>query len=152
VGADVERRLAEHAHVRCVCADMHALPLREAQFDQVLLFNALACAHDPGCALHEAARVLRPGGSLVIVTLDAHEQIDTTAAYGHVQPGFAPSALRKLLVEAGLHVSACEVSTRERRSPRFSVVTAFATRGSRDPLAHAGLASLARDKRSTRKQ
>jgi ArsR family transcriptional regulator len=121
-----ERRLAEHAHVRCLCADMHALPLRDAQFDQVLMFNTLACAAEPGAALREAARVLRPGGQLVVVTLDAHDHMDTASAFGHVQPGFAPSALRGLLVEAGLHVSACDVSTRERRSPRFSVVAAFA--------------------------
>jgi DNA-binding transcriptional ArsR family regulator len=121
-----QRRLGAAEHVRCLCADMHALPLPDASFDQVLLLNALACAHDPAQALSEAARVLRPGGELAIVTLDAHEQTAAVAAYGHVQPGFAPSTLSALLLQAGLRVSACAVTSRERRSPRFNVVTAFA--------------------------
>ena len=120
------RRLAGLPHVTCICADMHALPLPDDRFDQVLSFNALSCSTDPARALYEAARVLRPGGQLVVVTLDAHEHIDAAAAYGHVQPGFAPSALSSLLLEAGLVVTACDVCTRERRSPRFSVLTAYA--------------------------
>jgi ArsR family transcriptional regulator len=126
VAQAAQRRLASVEHVRCLCADMHALPLPDASFDQVLLLNALACAHDPARALGEAARVLRPGGGLAIVTLDGHEHMAAVAAYGHVQPGFAPSALSALLLEAGLRVTHCAVSSRERRSPRFGVVTAFA--------------------------
>jgi DNA-binding transcriptional ArsR family regulator len=126
VVAAAQQRLSGLPHVRCACADMHALPVRDGSFDQVLLFNALTCARDPARVLGEAARALCPGGQLAIVTLAAHEQLSVAAAYGHVQPGFAPSALRAMLLEAGLHVRACEVSSRERRSPRFSVVTAFA--------------------------
>jgi ubiquinone/menaquinone biosynthesis C-methylase UbiE len=96
----------------------------------VLLFNALASAEDPARALCEASRVLRPSGQLSIVTLDAHGNLESTAAYGHVQPGFAPSALREMLVKAGLRVVSCELSTRERRPPRFGVVSAFAEKPS----------------------
>jgi len=134
VAAAAQRRLKAAEHVRCLCADMHALPLPDASFDQVLLLNALACAHDPAQALAEAARVLRPGGRLAIVTLDAHEQMAAVAAFGHVQPGFAPSALEAMLLEAGLDVTHCAVSSRERRSPRFGVVTAFAQKPT-EPLA-----------------
>ncbi|MFI5308744.1 MAG: class I SAM-dependent methyltransferase, partial [Polyangiales bacterium] len=130
-----KRRLRDMQHARFVCADMHALPLRSDTFDQALLFNALACANDPARVLGEASRVLRPGGELVIVTLDAHEQMETTAAYGHVQPGFTPASLRALLQQAGLHVRSCEVSSRERRSPRFGVVTALADKLASDATA-----------------
>lgn len=126
VAEAAQRRLAGFAHVRCLCADMHALPFDDMRFDQVLLLNVLACSPDPARALSEAARVLRPGGELVVVTLDAHDHAAAVHGYGHVQPGFAPSALEALLLEAGLAVSACSVTSRERRSPRFGVVTALA--------------------------
>jgi ubiquinone/menaquinone biosynthesis C-methylase UbiE len=126
VVAAAQRRLTGFSHVHCVCADMHALPVTDQSFDQVLLLNALTCAADPARALGEAARALRPGGQLAIVTLDAHAHIGVAGGYGHVQPGFAPSVLSKLLVAAGLHVVACGVTSRERRSPRFGIVTAFA--------------------------
>jgi DNA-binding transcriptional ArsR family regulator/protein-L-isoaspartate O-methyltransferase len=134
IGA-AQRRLARLPHIRCVCADMHALPVRSGVFDQVLLFNALACASDPRQALCEAARALRPAGQLLVVTLDQHAQMDVAASYGHVQPGFSPLALRALLAHAGLRVTACDISTRERQSPRFVVVTAFAEKPSAQPAA-----------------
>jgi ArsR family transcriptional regulator len=105
---------------------MHALPLAAQAFDHVLLLNVLTYASEPRLALSEAARVLAPGGVLLLVTLDAHEHTELTAAYGHIQPGFAPSALQAMLLEAGLHVRGCGVSSQERRSPRFRVVSAFA--------------------------
>ena len=126
VAEAASRRLAAHPHVRCVCADMHALPLAADSFDQVLLLNVLSCSPEPARVLGEAARVLRPGGELSIVTLDAHEHLAAVAAYGHVQSGFTPSALKGLLLEAGLRVNTCGVTSRERRSPRLRVVTALA--------------------------
>ncbi len=126
VVAAAQHRLRALPQVRCACADMHALPLPAGRFDQVLMLNVLASARDPARALAEAARVLRPGGQLAIVTLEAHTHLEIAAGYGHLQPGFAPSALHAMLVEAGLRVSACAVSAHERRAPRFSVLTAFA--------------------------
>jgi ArsR family transcriptional regulator len=66
-----------------------------------------------------------------VVTLDAHDQADTTSAYGDVHPGFAPAVLRRLLTRAGFQVSACEVTSRDARPPCFRVVTALATRPER---------------------
>jgi ArsR family transcriptional regulator len=128
VVAAASARLAGQRHVRCVCADMHELPMADASFDQVLMLNVLTSSGDPARALREAARVLRPSGQLAIATLGPHDRLDVAAAYGHVQPGFDPSALRGLLREAGLSVSACEVTSRERRAPRFSVISGFAAK------------------------
>jgi SAM-dependent methyltransferase len=128
VVAAARARLARQANAECMQGDMHALPVSGARFDQVLMLNVLAYAERPAEALSEAARVLRPGGQLLLVTLDAHDHQAVTASYGHLQPGFAPSDLRAMLLEARLAVDLCEVTSVERRTPRLRVVTALASR------------------------
>jgi SAM-dependent methyltransferase len=126
--AAARRRLADLPRVRFARGDLHALPLSDRSFDHVLLFNVLTDAERPARAAGEVARVLRPGGTLVLVTLDAHRHADVTAAYGHVHAGFEPATLRAVLRRAGLEVDRCEVTSRERREPHFNVLTAFARR------------------------
>jgi ArsR family transcriptional regulator len=121
-------RLAEQANVRVVVGDVESIPAADAAFDQVLLYNVLACVPQPARALAELARVLRPGGRLVVVTLDAHDHADVTAPYGHAHAGFKPAALRRLLARTDLVVERCEVTSRERRDPHFQIVTAVAHR------------------------
>jgi DNA-binding transcriptional ArsR family regulator len=117
--------------VRFVVGDAQSLPGRDASFDTALLLHVLSQIENPGRACAEAARVLRPGGMLVAVTLDAHDQADTTSAYGDVHPGFAPAVLRRMLTRAGLRVDACDVTSRDARPPCFRVVTATATKPER---------------------
>jgi ArsR family transcriptional regulator len=122
--AAATERLARFDSARVVHGDMQTLPFRDASFDHAILFNVLVHAASPSKAIAEAARVLRKGGALVVVTLDAHDQEDVAQAWGHVHRGFTPAALRKLLVKTELHVARCEVTARERRPPYFQVVTA----------------------------
>ena len=119
-------RLGRHANVQVVVGDMHALEFADASFDQVLMLNTLTYAERPARAIAEAARVLRPRGTLALVTLAPHTHRDVTAAYGHIQPGFDPSDLRRWLRQAGLVVGECQITSRERTKPYFEVVSAFA--------------------------
>jgi len=105
---------------------MEALPVDDASADTALLFHTLTYSEAPHDALREVSRVLRPQGRLVLVTLDAHDDLETTRAYGHVQPGFAPRALRRLLTRAGLATETCARTSVERKKPGFGVVTATA--------------------------
>lgn len=120
------RRMEGTPTVTFVEGDMHQLPFDASSFDEVLLLHALTYAKQPDRAVAEAARVLRPAGRLVVATLAAHRHQATTATYGHVNAGFRPADLRRLLEEAGLEASSCEVTSRERRAPHFEVVTALA--------------------------
>jgi ArsR family transcriptional regulator len=124
-------RVAAAKSVRFVVGDAQSLPGRDASFDTALLLHVLTQIENPARACAEAARVLRPGGVLVTVTLDAHDQSDTTSAYGDVHPGFAPGTLRRMLTRAGLRVDACDVTSRDARPPCFRVVTALATKPER---------------------
>ncbi len=125
------RRLAGLPRVELVQGAMEALPFPAERFDAVLLFHVLTYAREPLAALSEAARVLRPGGRLVAVTLAAHEHLPTTERYGHVLPGFSPAQLRTSLTKARLAVDFCAVTSRETREPHFEVLTAVATKVAR---------------------
>ena len=97
-------------------------PFGAASFDSILLFHTLTYAEKPQRALEECARVLRPGGRVVVLTLDAHEQRDVTAPYGERHAGFSPRALKSLLTRAGLAVTFADVACREAKKPHFEVV------------------------------
>src|SRR5260370_110055 len=60
-------RLARFANVRCEAGDLQALRFDDESFDQVLVFNVLTHLKWPARGLAEAARVLRPGGTLALV-------------------------------------------------------------------------------------
>jgi ArsR family transcriptional regulator len=123
-----KERLRRFQNTSFTLGDMHDLPFQDGSFDQVLMFNVLPYSRDPASALSEAARVLRKAGSLSILTLAAHSHEAATAPYGHVQSGFEPRSLRRMLTRAGLSVEHCDVAARERRAPHFEAITAYATK------------------------
>ncbi len=128
VAAAGMRRARHVPGLRFVAGDMHALPFADRSFDQVMLVNTLLHARQPARALAEAVRVLRPGGTMTVVVLRRHDHRELMAAYDHLQPGFEPAVLRRLLLRAGLELSLCTVTSRERRPPHLEVVTAYARR------------------------
>jgi SAM-dependent methyltransferase len=119
-------RLARHENVRTQEADAHELPFGDASFDAVLVFHTLTYAERPARVLAECARVLRPGGRLVVLCLDEHRQSEVTARYGERHPGFSPRALRGMLARAGLSVFSARIASREIRRPDLQVVLAVA--------------------------
>ena len=126
-------RLAKHPHVRAQVADAEDLPFRAASFDSVVVFHTLAYAEHPARVLEECARVLRPGGRIVLLSLDQHKQREITASYGERHPGFAPRALRALLSRTGFDVVSCEIASREAKKPHFQVVLAVADKARSNP-------------------
>ena len=96
-------RLTERglAHIAVRQADMYRLPLPDAGFDAVTLHMVLHYAEDPAAALAEAARVLRPGGRLLILDLAPHDRADLLTRYAHRWPGFDDAAIAGWLGGAG---------------------------------------------------
>ncbi|HEV2607086.1 MAG TPA: metalloregulator ArsR/SmtB family transcription factor, partial [Xanthomonadaceae bacterium] len=66
VVAAARERLKPHRNVRVLVGDMHGLKLPDAGFDLALLMQALTYSERPAAAVAEAARLLRPGGRLVV--------------------------------------------------------------------------------------
>lgn len=85
-------------------ADMYRLPFADAGFDLVVLQMVLHYAEDPEGVLVEAARVLRPGGRVVIVDLAPHGNADPINRLAHRWPGFADGRMLALLAAAGLTI------------------------------------------------
>lgn len=88
----VEFRLGEAEH----------LPLGDSSVDGVLMHFMLHHAGNPRDAVHEAARVLRGRGRLVLVELARHSSDSFRHRHGDLWPGFTPGELTGWAVEAGL--------------------------------------------------
>lgn len=119
-------RLARFPHVKALVGDAHDLPFSNASFDAVVLFHTLTYTERPARALAESARVLRPGGRLVLLCLNRHRQREVTAPYGERHQGFSPEDIVQLLGGAGLEVLSSEVACREAKKPHLEVVLGIA--------------------------
>jgi ArsR family transcriptional regulator len=123
VVAAARERLRGLPNVEVREGDMHALPFADASFDLVALMHALTYATRPAVAVAEAARVLRPGGRMLLSSLDKHEHRSVVEAYGHANLGFTEKELRRFADKAGLRVRSAATITREKRPPHFEVVS-----------------------------
>jgi ArsR family transcriptional regulator len=81
---------------------MYALPLAAGSADTVILHQVLHYAQQPAAAVAEAARLLAPGGRLLIVDFAPHEREELRSSDAHLRLGFADDAMLKYLDSAGL--------------------------------------------------
>ena len=77
-------------------ARLEALPLADGSCDAALAVLVLSYLEDPAAALREAARILRPGGRLVVVEAARHGDEDLRRRMGQRSPGFDAAALAGL--------------------------------------------------------
>lgn len=83
-------------------ADMGRLPFEAQSFDTVTMQHVLHFADDPAAILQEAARVLAPGGKLLVADYAAHGHEELRTRYHHARLGFEEEALAAMLETAGL--------------------------------------------------
>ncbi len=126
VVAACRRRLRAYDNTTVRAADMHDLPFEDDSFDVAMLNHALTYSPVPAQALAEAARVLSPGGRLLVNVLARHQHEDVVSNYGHVNNGFDPADLSVLVQQAGLRVLHNAVTSQEKRPPHFRIVTLLA--------------------------
>jgi ArsR family transcriptional regulator len=96
----LERAGLSHAQVRH--GDLHNVPLSDGSADAVVLHQVLHFLDDPAAALAEAARLLAPGGKLLVVDFAPHELEFLREQSAHRRLGFARDQIGRLLESAGL--------------------------------------------------
>jgi SAM-dependent methyltransferase len=120
------RALATRRRVRNVIwkrGELDRLPLRDASVDVALLSQALHHAADPGRALAEAARIVVPGGRVLLLDLREHDERWVRDRLGDRWLGFSDDRLVKLLKSAGLTDIKVNVGARRTGDP-FTVIVA----------------------------
>ncbi len=82
--------------------DIYALALPSACAETVIIHQVLHYAQNPAAAVAEAARLLTPGGRLLIVDFAPHEREELRVSDAHARLGFADEAVLNYMEEAGL--------------------------------------------------
>ncbi|KAB7738895.1 metalloregulator ArsR/SmtB family transcription factor [Parvibaculum sedimenti] len=98
----LEQAGADHCSVRQ--GDLYDLPLQDETADLVTLHQVLHYLDEPAAAVAEAARVLKPGGRLLIADFAPHELDFLREEQAHRRLGFTEEEVRGWLVQAGLEV------------------------------------------------
>lgn len=88
--------------------DMNALPLNDCSADSIILHQVLHYAQQPGSAIAEAARVLRPGGRLLVIDFAQHDRAELKEQDAHLRLGFADDAMRGWFKASGLKLDRIE--------------------------------------------
>ena len=122
-GSDLARRNGL-ANVEYRLGDLESLPIDEASVDLAFLSQALHHATHPDRAVRDAARILRPGGRIVILDLKKHSFEEARELYADLWLGFSEAELAGFLEGAGFEdVEVCTVH-RERKTPHFETLLA----------------------------
>src|SRR6202165_2871767 len=82
--------------------DIYDLPLANDSFDVVIVHQVLHFLDDGARAIKEAARVLRPGGRLLVLDFAPHEQKFLREQFAHRRLGLAPETVTQWMTASGL--------------------------------------------------
>ena len=85
--------------------DIYDLALPRDSFDVVIIHQVLHFLDDSGRAIREAARVLRPGGRLLVIDFAPHDLEFLRDLHAHRRLGFAAETVTQWLETAGLDVA-----------------------------------------------
>lgn len=128
-------KLAWAPHVECRLGEAEQLPLDDATVDQAVANMYLHHVDRPSKAIQEMARILKPGGRLVLTDLDAHDFEFLRVEHHDRWMGFQRSDVRGWFRDAGLVdvtvdcVGAdCCASSREGDAAAISIFIASGTK------------------------
>ena len=116
-GTPARRSLGEGGNIEWKRGELEKLPLKDATVDVALLSQALHHAASPAKALAEAARILKPGGRVLLLELRGHQEQWVRERLGDMWLGFEDAELKRLMTDAGLTDVKVTVGARRARDP-----------------------------------
>jgi ubiquinone/menaquinone biosynthesis C-methylase UbiE len=122
------RRTAGFDNVELRRGSLEALPLETASCDAALLLLALTYVTEEAPVAAELARVVRPGGRVVVVDLLRHDRDDFRREMGQHSNGFTPEALAETLGQAGFRDVASRPLAPESKAKGPALLLAAGTR------------------------
>jgi len=96
-----KRRLQGLDNIELRRGELELLPIDNGLLDAATLMLVLHHVPDTSRALGEAARVIKPGGRLLLVDMLPHDRDSYRQQMGHVWLGFSDEHVRRMLTTAG---------------------------------------------------
>jgi ubiquinone/menaquinone biosynthesis C-methylase UbiE/DNA-binding transcriptional ArsR family regulator len=96
-----KRRLAAFDNIDLRRGELEALPIDDGELDLATLMLVLHHVPEPEKALADVARVLKPGGRVIIGDMFPHDRDGYRQQMGHAWLGFSDGHVRRMLSEAG---------------------------------------------------
>jgi ubiquinone/menaquinone biosynthesis C-methylase UbiE len=95
------KRLREFDNIDLRRGELEALPIDDERLDRAMLTLVLHHVPEPGHALAEVARTLKPGGRAIVVDMLPHDRESYRQQMGHVWLGFSQEQAGRMLTDAG---------------------------------------------------
>ncbi|MGP8252092.1 MAG: metalloregulator ArsR/SmtB family transcription factor [Terracidiphilus sp.] len=114
------------ANIEFRIGDMEEIPIRSGEIELAFFSQSLHHALHPARALEEAARILSPGGRIVILDLVRHRFEEARELYADEWLGFTESELEQMLSAAGFTAIQTSVVDKDPDAPQFQTLLAVA--------------------------
>ena len=108
--------------------DMEEIPIASAEVEIAFFSQSLHHALHPVRAIQEAARILAPGGRIVVLDLARHRFEEARELYADEWLGFTESELESMLAAAGFTAIQTSVVDKDPDAPQFQTLLAVATK------------------------